>query len=124
VIDAPIFHLALPGDWRQAREAGLYRISTRGVGLADDGFIHCSFAHQLEPVARAWYDDLDELVILHLDPVRLPAEIRVEPASDGSGQRYPHVYGPIPTSAVIDVIEWTRRPGQTWMLPAEVDRAP
>ena len=64
---ARIYHLALPADWGSAEERGPYAVSTRGLSLADEGFIHCSFAHQIEPVANSWYRDLDELVIIRLD---------------------------------------------------------
>jgi len=121
--DVRIYHLALPADWEGAAERGLYAVSTRGLGLADEGFIHCSFAHQLEPVANTWYRDLDELVIVRLDPERLAAEVRVEPSSDGSGELFPHVYGPIPAAAVAETMAWAREAGQDWTLPDEIDVA-
>ena len=115
-----IYHLALPADWGSAAERGLYAVSTRGLSLADEGFIHCSFAHQMEPVANAWYRDLDELVIIRLDLDRLAAEVRVEPSSDGSGELFPHVYGPIPAAAVAETMVWAREAGQDWTLPDEI----
>jgi uncharacterized protein (DUF952 family) len=117
MIEARIFHLALPADWDRAVERGRYAVSTRGVRLADEGFIHCSFAHQIEPVANRWYRDLDRLVILRLDADALVAEVRVEPSSDGSGELFPHVYGPIPVAAVAETTTWTREAGQEWTLP-------
>jgi uncharacterized protein (DUF952 family) len=39
-----------------------------------------------------------------IDPTRLGAETRYEPGSGGEGERFAHVYGPIETSAAIDVI--------------------
>jgi uncharacterized protein (DUF952 family) len=86
------------------------------VRLADEGFIHCSFAHQIEPVANRWYRDLDRLVILRLDADALVAKVRVEPSSDGSGELFPHVYGPIPATAVAETTTWTREAGQEWTL--------
>jgi uncharacterized protein (DUF952 family) len=116
MIEAQIYHLALPADWDRAVERGRYAVSTRGVRLADEGFIHCSFAHQIEPVANRWYRDLDRLVILRLDAETLVAEVRVEPSSDGSGELFPHVYGPIPVAAVAETTTWTREAGQEWTL--------
>ena len=117
---ARIYHLALPADWGSAAERGSYAVSTRGLSLADEGFIHCSFAHQIEPVANAWYRDLDELVIIRLDLDRLAAKVRVEPSSDGSGELFPHVYGPIPAAAVAETMVWAREAGQDWALPDEI----
>ncbi len=121
--EARIYHLAVPEDWGRAAQGGLYAVSTRGLSLADEGFIHCSFAHQIEPVANAWYRDLDRLVILRLDPETLAAEVRVEPSSDGSAELFPHVYGPIPIAAVAETVAWSREAGQDWTLPDEIDMA-
>jgi uncharacterized protein (DUF952 family) len=120
---ARIYHLALPADWERAAARGLYATSSRGLSLVDEGFIHCSFAHQIEPVANAWYRDLDGLVIIHLNPAQLAAEVRVEPSSDGSGELFPHLYGPIPTEAVAETTIWARDAGQEWVLPDEVEMA-
>ena len=121
--DVRIYHLALPADWGSAAERGVYAVSTRGLSLADEGFIHCSFAHQIEPVANAWYRDLHQLVILRLEVEALGAEVRVEPSSDGSGELFPHLYGPIPVTAVAETMAWSREAGQDWRLPDEIKLA-
>jgi len=120
---ARIYHLALPADWGSAAERGSYAVSTRGVSLADEGFIHCSFARQIEPVANRWYRDLDELVIVRLDLEQLTSEVRVEPSSDGSGELFPHVYGPIPAAAAAETVVWTREAEQDWALPDGIETA-
>lgn len=121
--EAPIYHLALPADWRRAVEGGLYAVSTRGLSLADEGFIHCSFAHQIEPVANTWFRDLDQLVILRLDLEALAAEVRIEPSSDGRAELFPHVYGPIPAAAVAETMAWERAAGEDWTLPDPMEMA-
>jgi uncharacterized protein (DUF952 family) len=35
-----IYHIALAADWTQARGVGEYTTSTRGVTLAQQGYIH------------------------------------------------------------------------------------
>ena len=45
-----IYHIALAADWEQALRDGRYTISTRGLTLAEQGFIHASGAHQVAPV--------------------------------------------------------------------------
>lgn len=121
--EARIYHLALPADWDHAAERGRYAVSTRGLSLADEGFIHCSYLHQIEPVANRWYRDLDRLVILRLDTEALAAEVRVEPSSDRSGELFPHVYGPIPATAVTETTTWTREAGHQWILPEAIEVA-
>ncbi len=123
--DAPrtILHMALPGDWDAARGTGEYAISTRGVTLADEGFIHCSYPHQVEGVANRFYADLDNLVLLQIDIDTLDAVVVDEPPFAGSPDRFPHIYGPINVDAVVATYEWNRAAGAGWVLPpAATDR--
>jgi uncharacterized protein (DUF952 family) len=99
---AEIFHIAVLADWETARAAGgPYEISTRGRTLQDVGFIHaCRSLEQVDKVRRAFYADLDDLVMLVIDPARLDAPVRHEAADDDV---FPHIYGPLPLTAVTDV---------------------
>ncbi len=101
-----IYHLAHRSDWYAAQQSGRYEISTRGVTLQGEGFIHCSFADQIAGVAERFYaDDPAELVVLDIDPGKLAAagvELRIEEAP-GTAERFPHIYGPIPPTAVVRV---------------------
>jgi glutathione S-transferase len=101
-----LYHIALPADWERAVESGTYATSTRGVTLADEGFIHCSRAHQVEATANRFYGDLDDLLLLTIDEVALDAPVVDEDLYD-TGESFPHVYGPIPVSAVVDAVTWT-----------------
>ena len=112
-----ILHIALPEEWRAARELGEYRMSTRGKTLDDVGFVHCSYPRQVTKVANFAYADLTELVILHTEPELLDAEIKVEPATDNGGELFPHVYGPIPTQAVMAETWWDRGDDGLWHTP-------
>ncbi|MFM2157726.1 MAG: hypothetical protein RLZZ124_200 [Cyanobacteriota bacterium] len=97
-----LYHLALAEEWRAARRLGVYDRSTRGLSLAQVGFIHASHAHQLEDTWRRFYADAGEVVLLHIDPDRLAAagvSVRLEPAPP-SGERFPHLDGPLPLEAV------------------------
>jgi glutathione S-transferase len=112
-----ILHIALPDDWSTARETGVYRVSTRGRSLDDEGFVHCSHPNQLEGVANRFYGDIAELVLLHIEPELLDAEVRIEPATEGGRELYPHVYGPVPTSAVVATTWWDRGDDGMWHRP-------
>jgi glutathione S-transferase len=106
-----LYHLALTSDWQAARPAGVYRISTRGRFLAEVGFIHLSEAHQIEATAGRFYGDLPAgaVTLLRLDPARLAEaglEVRHEPAP-GTGELFPHLYGPLPLAAVVHSEIWT-----------------
>lgn len=115
VPDAPVYHLALPQDWAAAFADGEYRMSTRGMTLDDVGFIHCSRRDQLERTAHLFYGDLDQLVLLTIDPGRVPADIVHEPPEPGGDDLFPHIYGPLPVEAVTITHFWLRN-DDTWSL--------
>jgi uncharacterized protein (DUF952 family) len=50
-----LLHITDPETWRQSRAAGEYAMSTRGVTLAEQGFIHCSLPHQVRSIADLVY---------------------------------------------------------------------
>ncbi|GAA4389545.1 DUF952 domain-containing protein [Tsukamurella soli] len=100
-----LLHLALADDWRAAQAVGEYAVSTRGATLTQVGFVHCSTAEQWRGVRERFYSDLpdDALVLLSIDEARLTAEVRWEPPAPGVTELFPHVYGPVPTVAVVAV---------------------
>ncbi len=110
-----LYHIALPTEWDSARRTGTYAMSTRGVTLADEGFIHCSRRHQVEATANRFYGDLDEVVLLTIDEPALDAPVVDEDLYD-TGETFPHVYGPIPVAAVVDVRPWTPAEGGRFHL--------
>jgi uncharacterized protein (DUF952 family) len=103
---ATVLHLALAGDWERAQGPGRYEVSTRGLTLQQVGFVHASEPHQVDGVARAFYADVsDPLVLLELDVAALEAAgspVRWEDVP-GAPAPFPHVYGPLPVSAVVAV---------------------
>ncbi|MFJ8883588.1 DUF952 domain-containing protein [Streptomyces sp. NPDC102402] len=98
-----LLHLTEESLWEAARRAGTYEMSTKGRTLREEGFIHCSLPHQLPAVARALYGSGQEgLVVLVIDAGRLPAPVRYEAMKPG-GEEFPHLYGPLPADAVVEV---------------------
>jgi uncharacterized protein (DUF952 family) len=70
--------------------------------LLAEGFIHCSDSHQVVWVANQRFRGRQDLVLLHIDPAQLGLEVRYENL-EGGIQQFPHVYGAIPVSAVVEV---------------------
>jgi uncharacterized protein (DUF952 family) len=106
---AYLLHITERSLWEAARAHGSYEMSTRGRTLREEGFIHCSTRAQLPSVAAflyGSYEGTDALVVLVVDPARLDAPVKYEAAEPG-GEEFPHVYGPIPVAAVVDVEAWT-----------------
>jgi uncharacterized protein (DUF952 family) len=90
----PIVHLTTEDAW--ASTGALYVPD----GLEEDGFVHCSAPHQVAHVAEARFAGRTDLVLLTIDPSRLAAPVVWEDLAD-EGEEFPHVYGPIERSAVI-----------------------
>jgi glutathione S-transferase len=111
-----LYHITTAADWAAAREAGEYRLSTRGKTLAEVGFIHSSHAHQVTRVADAVYRGTRGLVLLVIDPAAVRAEIREEPLG-GTGERFPHIYGPLNVDAVVEVLPFEPAEDGTFELP-------
>jgi len=95
-----IYHIVLTEDWA-AFDSGLYRPKS----LETEGFIHCSFADQLDGVVERHYKWEDRLIILEIDPERLMSRMIKEPSTDN--EIYPHIYGPINRDAIVSVKERT-----------------
>ncbi|MDQ0986948.1 DUF952 domain-containing protein [Streptomyces sp. V2I9] len=106
----PLLHLAEAPLWEAARGTGTYEMSTRGRTLREEGFIHLSLPHQLLGVARMLYGYGEapeaggrDLVVLVVDPARLAGPVRFEALKPG-GEEFPHLYGPLPVDAVVEVL--------------------
>jgi glutathione S-transferase len=83
------------------------------MSLAEVGFIHACWSHQLLPTWRRFYADGPPIRLLSIDPEVLLAAaipVRQEPAPD-SGELFPHIYGALPIEAV--------RLAQRWQPPPE-----
>jgi uncharacterized protein (DUF952 family) len=93
-----IFHITSRSAWDEALARGEYAADS----LPTEGFIHCSDAHQFLWVANQRFKGREDLVLLHIDPARLDAQLRHENL-EGGREQFPHIYGAIPISAVVDV---------------------
>ena len=105
--EASFLHLTTKQAWEDALQVGTYALSTKGKTLEEVGFIHGSFADQVEEVAGfVFAGSTEELVLLHLNVDTFAShgiEVRVEEASNG--RSYPHIYGAIPCELVDAVSE-------------------
>ena len=113
---AILLHIAEKGAWIAAQESGQYRPKS----LAAEGFIHCSLPEQVVSVADTFYRGQTGLVLLVIDPARVPAEIRFEECKQ-SGQEFPHIYGSLPVAAVDRVLEFEPGPDSRFTWPAALD---
>jgi uncharacterized protein (DUF952 family) len=90
-----LHHVMTPEGWAHFQAEGTSVQSTRDLTLDEEGFIHCSYAEQLEGTIGRFYADLPEIVVVTLDPERIDAAVKEEGG-------FPHVYGPLPLEAVVE----------------------
>lgn len=98
-------------------EKGIYKHES----LFDEGFIHCSEIDQIIPVANYNFKGQSDLVLLCIENDKVRSEIRYEDLYS-SGVNYPHIYGPLNTNAVIDVIEFDCEQDGTFKLPEKAKK--
>jgi uncharacterized protein (DUF952 family) len=92
----PLIYKIVPANlWREAAAKGAFAGSP--VDLAD-GFIHFSTAEQARETAAKHFAGQDDLWLAAIDPAKLGDVLRHE-ASRG-GALFPHLYAPLPMSAV------------------------
>lgn len=91
-----IYHIVLPETWDSIKDRSNYEAES----LADEGFIHCSYDHQLDGVIDRYYSGAESIVILKLDIGKLASKLVSEPST--GGEIFPHIYGPINMDAVVD----------------------
>ena len=81
-----------------SKQNGEHTGSTRGIDLAEEGYIHCSTAEQAGSHSVA---DAEDLLLLHIDEARLTSPLVYEQLP-GMPEPFPHIYGPINVDAVVD----------------------
>ncbi|MGX9791065.1 DUF952 domain-containing protein [Mycobacterium sp. MMS18-G62] len=101
--DSPsiLVHICSADDWRRAQALGEHRPDS----LNANGFVHLSTPEQVHLPANRLYAGRTDLVLLHIDPARLSSPVRWEPgvATDPDAMVFPHLYGELPGTAVINV---------------------
>ena len=113
-----LLHLCARAEWARSRRSG----SHEPPSLAEVGFIHLSAPAQVHLPANRLFGGRDDLVLLVIDPDRLTARVVWEPGvpSDPDGMRFPHLYGPLPSAAVVDVRPYTPNADGVFTPPAFV----
>ena len=107
-----LVHVIEGGGYERDTESGEYRPHS----LSEEGFIHCSTPSQVVGVAQRYDPDAEEPRLLVIDPAEVDAEIRYEESADGG---YAHIYGPLNTDAVVDIVEFPRE-DEGYVLPRQL----
>ncbi len=110
-IGQTLVHLCSAASWSHAQRSGELQPQPH------DEFIHLSTPEQVHLPANRLYRGRRDLVLLYIDPGRLRSPLRWEPGAptDPQAMVFPHLYGPLPVGAVIDVVAY--RPGSDGAFP-------
>ncbi len=99
-----IYHIVLPEVWGKFKNEKFYEADS----LKTEGFIHCSFAGQVETVLQRYYKDAQKVLILEIEPEKLMSKFVEEPST--GGEIYPHIYGKINAEAIVGIEEKNLKP--------------
>ncbi|PAU95490.1 hypothetical protein CK503_00035 [Aliifodinibius salipaludis] len=97
--DDLLFHITTKEDWKTFNNSGSFEPES----LDSEGFIHCSTGEQVEDTANRIFGDKDEILLLVIDATTLHEDIKYEKDAD-TGEKFPHLYSPLNTNAIIDKI--------------------
>ena len=94
-----IYHIVTPEVWEKFKTEDFYYAES----LHTEGFIHCSFAGQLEGVLKRYYSSAEKVLILEIEPEKLTSKLVNEPSTNN--EIYPHIYGKINRDAIVGIKE-------------------
>ncbi|MGH8201436.1 MAG: DUF952 domain-containing protein [Steroidobacteraceae bacterium] len=116
-----VLHIAHRDMWEASAPGGHYR----PLSLDSAGFIHCSTVEQTLETANQFFTAQEGLVLLCIDTSKVEPEVRYEAPACSGDQRaalFPHIYGPLNVSAVVQVVEFPPRADGMFELPPEISR--
>lgn len=121
-----IYHITPRADWNAAQTQGVYTTTS----LATQGFIHASARDQVTNVANAVFRAVPDSVLLCIDATAIDTLIKWEapdhpdqgtPPQTAPDERFPHIYGPLPLSAVVRVVDFPLGADGLYTFPADAE---
>lgn len=108
-MDGKVYHLVPEAEWKRKSSGALYSPEA----FDQDGFIHCTIGvENLLAVGNMFYaEDHRPYLALEIDVNRVDAPVRF----DDDTRVYPHIYGDLPTEAVVDVFVVVRSADGSFM---------
>ena len=94
-----IYHVVLPAVWERFKSKPSYQPDS----LTTEGFIHCSYASQLDGVLERYYSGVEKVLILTIDTDKLLSKLVKEASTNN--ELFPHIYGRLNINSVVDVEE-------------------
>ncbi len=91
-----IYHVVTMNQWQIALQRGYYAADS----LAIEGFIHACMEVQVKGVLERYYQNVPDLLLLHIDETKLTSELKYELAPSVN-ESFPHIYGTLNINAVV-----------------------
>ena len=111
-----VYKIVAADLWQPAEDSGVFK----GAGIdLTDGFIHLSTGAQARRTAELYFAGQDNLVIVAADDASLGDALKYEPSRDGD--LFPHLYGPLPLTAVLSVRPLSLGADGHHIFPDDVD---
>ena len=95
-----LYHLASSVEWAAYQASG----EITPASLEAEGFIHCSYGHQVPGTVAKHFEGATDLLALELDPAALGGVRLVDEDLYNSGQAFPHAYGALPAASVQAIV--------------------
>lgn len=107
-----IYHMLPATDWAATSADAPYRAAS----LEREGFIHCSGDHaRLLAVANSFYrHQPGDWLVLVIDEAAVDAPVRWDAVGD---TQFPHIYGQLNRSAVVEIVPFPRSSDGAFALP-------
>ena len=90
-----IYKILPAAEWQEVQAKG--RFDGSAIDLRD-GYIHFSTAAQAQETGRKYFSGMADLMVLAVEGESLGPALKWEPSR--GGDLFPHLYGPLPVSAV------------------------
>lgn len=93
------YHTTTPEQWANYENEDFYAAPS----LDTEGFIHASFAEQLDKTLQLHFSGIEKVWILTIDSDLLTSKCVVE--SSRNGEQFPHIYGVLNKTAIVNRVE-------------------
>lgn len=91
------YHITTPEQWAKFDKVDYLEADS----LATEGFIHGSYAEQVDASVRLYFQGCERVLILKIDPTLLTAKLVTE--TSRNGDLFPHIYGQLNKSAILEI---------------------
>jgi uncharacterized protein (DUF952 family) len=98
-MERQLYHITSEAEANEALRTGEYVPKT----FETEGFIHCSYRHQVPGTLNRIFKGRTDLVVFEIDRAKLPCRVIAENL-EGGAELFPHIYGRLQMTAVVRII--------------------